>query len=218
MKNDRPYDLAVVGVGNLLWADEGFGVRCVEDFHRRFEPPPRTRVLDGGTLGLWLLDCFTTTRDLLLFDCADLGAPPGTLKVLEREDFSLWSSTRLSPHQAGVNDVLTAAVLLGRLPERIAVVGAQPLVLDDYGGSLSAPLQALIAPAVEAAERVLARWGHPLRRRSPNEPIAALTAAGLEKTRYEAERPSIREACREGDVRFAVQVFKEKSSCASRCP
>ena len=35
--SDAPPILCVLGIGNVLWADEGFGVRCVEALHRRYE-------------------------------------------------------------------------------------------------------------------------------------------------------------------------------------
>ena len=31
--SDRPAPIVVLGIGNLLWADEGFGVRAVEALH-----------------------------------------------------------------------------------------------------------------------------------------------------------------------------------------
>lgn len=141
MSEARPFDLTVLGVGNILWADEGFGVRCVEHFHRAFRPMPRSQVLDGGTLGMYLLDTFTSTKDLLIFDCADLKAAPGTMKVLRGDDIALWSATKLSAHQGGVNDVLVAAELLGKAPERVTVIGVQPAELNDYGGSLTENLR-----------------------------------------------------------------------------
>lgn len=196
-------DLTVIGVGNLLWADEGFGVRCVEHFHAAFALPPRTRVLDGGTLGLWLLDTFATTRDLLIFDCADLKASPGTLRVLRETDFALWSATKISPHQTGINDVLASAALLGHAPDRITVVGVQPAVLDDYGGSLSDAVRAQVTSAVRAAADEIRRWGYEVRTRSPKEVVPPLTATALSESRYEAERPSETLACRCGDPRFA---------------
>ena len=196
-------DLTVIGVGNLLWADEGFGVRCVEHFHAAFALPPRTRVLDGGTLGLWLLDTFATTRDLLIFDCADLKASPGTLRVLRETDFALWSATKISPHQTGINDVLASAALLGHTPERTTVIGVQPAVLDDYGGSLSDAVRARVTPAVRAAADEIRRWGYEVRPRSPEEVVPPLTATALSENRYEAERPSETLACRFGDPRFA---------------
>lgn len=196
-------DLTVIGVGNLLWADEGFGVRCVEHFHAAFTLPPRTRVLDGGTLGLWLLDTFATTRDLLIFDCADLKASPGTLRVLRETDFALWSATKISPHQTSINDVLASAALLGHAPERTTVIGVQPAVLDDYGGSLSDAVRARVTPAVRAAADVIRRWGYEVRPRAPEEVVPPLTATALSENRYEAERPSETLACRCGDPRFA---------------
>jgi hydrogenase maturation protease len=30
----------ILGIGNLLWADEGFGVRAVEALGREYEFPP----------------------------------------------------------------------------------------------------------------------------------------------------------------------------------
>ena len=38
----------VLGIGNILWADEGFGVRAVEEFHRRFRVPDDVTVLDAA--------------------------------------------------------------------------------------------------------------------------------------------------------------------------
>ncbi len=204
MSDQRNYDLTVIGVGNLLWADEGFGVRCVEHFHQTFEPPERTQVLDGGTLGLWLLESFSNTKDLLIFDCADLKAAPGTLRVLRDGDFAVWSSTKISPHQAGVNDVLTAAALLGKAPERVTVIGVQPEILEDYGGSLSEAVRAQLDPAMKAAEEEIRRWGYDLHRRPEGAVVAPLTTDSLSEARYEGGRPSEAEACREGDPRFAT--------------
>ena len=196
-------DLTVIGVGNLLWADEGFGVRCVEHFHAAFALPPRTRVLDGGTLGLWLLDTFATTRDLLIFDCADLKASPGTLRVLHQADFALWSATEISPHQTGINDVLASAALLGHAPERITVIGVQPAVLDDYGGSLSDAVRAQVTPAVRAAADEIRRWGYEVRPRSPEEVVPPLTAAAREGFRRSFRFIPVFGESRCGDPRFA---------------
>lgn len=33
---DDRCEALVLGIGNILWADEGFGPRCVERFHRLY--------------------------------------------------------------------------------------------------------------------------------------------------------------------------------------
>ena len=42
-------EVLVLGIGNLLWADEGFGVRAIEAFHRQYDDHPAVRLMDGGT-------------------------------------------------------------------------------------------------------------------------------------------------------------------------
>ena len=106
-------DVLILGIGNILWADEGFGPRAAEAFHQRYETPAGVDVMDGGTLGGWLLDEILSTRRMLVFDCCDFKEKPGTLKVLQKSDVKIWSSTKISPHQTGFNDLLASAAIMG---------------------------------------------------------------------------------------------------------
>ena len=54
----------ILGIGNLLWADEGFGPRCVERLAERHAFGPEVTLMDGGTQGLYLLP-FLEEADLL---------------------------------------------------------------------------------------------------------------------------------------------------------
>lgn len=49
---DPRCEVLILGIGNLLWADEGFGVRCAERLAARAALPPHVTVMDGGTQGL----------------------------------------------------------------------------------------------------------------------------------------------------------------------
>lgn len=75
--------------------------------------PQAFDVMDGGTLGGWLLDEILSTRRMLVFDCCDFKEKPGTLKVLQKSDVKIWSSTKISPHQTGFNDLLASAAIMG---------------------------------------------------------------------------------------------------------
>ena len=48
-------EIMILGVGNLLFTDEGVGIRVAEALQDRYEFPQNVRVVDGGTLGLNLL-------------------------------------------------------------------------------------------------------------------------------------------------------------------
>ena len=110
-------EVLVLGIGNLLWADEGFGVRAVEALHAAYEFPAGVTLLDGGTLGLMLYEPVATARRVLVFDAIDFGLPPGTLRVLRDDEVPAWGRTKLSPHQTSFNDVLALAQMNGRTPD-----------------------------------------------------------------------------------------------------
>ena len=192
----------VIGIGNVLWADEGFGVRAVEALHEAFAFPDGVVLMDGGTLGLNLLEDVACSRRVLVFDAVDYRLPPGTLKVLRDADVPAWGRAKLSPHQTGFNDVLAHAALQGRGPERITVIGVQPEVLDDFGGSLRPTVRARLGEAVALAAQELASWGLPGRARAPGERCTPLNDAALALEAYERERPSEDAACRIGDPRL----------------
>ncbi len=191
----------VLGVGNLLWADEGFGVRAVELLHQRFELPDKVSVVDGGTQGLYLLDHVCAADHVLVFDAIDYQLAPGTLRVLRDREVPVYSDTVMSLHQATFQELLSLARLRGHFPDRITVIGVQPDVLDDLGGSLSALVRARLDEAVALAVAELAVWGITAvaRIEPPAEP---LSPGALALQAYEAGRPSAADACRIGDARF----------------
>ena len=200
----------VLGIGNLLWADEGFGVRCVEELDRRWRlegasreggSPTLVSIVDGGTQGLYLVDHVGSAERLLVFDAIDWGDAPGTLRVLGHHEVPrVYAADKMSLHQAGLGDVLAAAQLLGRGPSEIVVVGVQYAVLDDYGGSLSPSVAAAVQPALALGLDRLARWGVTATPRTDER--GALLPSSLERGRYEAERPDETTAPRLGDPRF----------------
>ena len=74
--------ILVLGVGNILLRDEGIGVRVVEKLLETFTFSPNVRLLDGGTLGLRLLEPITAADYLIVVDAIKTGRPPGTIEKL----------------------------------------------------------------------------------------------------------------------------------------
>jgi len=202
---DAPVEVLVLGIGNMLWADEGFGVRAVEALHRGYRCPAGVELMDGGTLGLNLLPHVEAARRVLVFDAVDYGLPPGALKVLRDDEVPAWGARKLSPHQNGFNDVLALAQLHGRAPEHVVAIGVQPLTLDDFGGSLTDPVRAQLPEAVRLAVAQLAEWGFAPLPRATEDIIEPLHAASVAIDLYEAQRPSADDACRIGDARVLAQ-------------
>lgn len=200
--DELDHDILVLGIGNLLWADEGFGVRCVEALAEAWTLPPSVRVLDGGTQGLYLLPYVQQASRLIVFDAIDYGLAPGTLKLVENDQVPRFmGAKKMSLHQTGFQEVIAAAEFTGRCPAEMLLIGVQPEELEDYGGSLRGPVRARVPEAVHIALERLRQWGvHAAPREDAPPPAAGEGALALD--RYEGERPSAETACRFGDDRF----------------
>lgn len=200
---DRKPAVLALGIGNLLWADEGFGVRAAEAFHRRFDDDPRIRVMDGGTQGIYLVQHIREADILVVFDAVDYGLPPATLKLVEGEEVPAFLGVRkMSLHQTGFQEVLAMAELAGEYPAHLLLVGVQPVELEDFGGSLRPQVHAQIGPALDAAREWLAERGVALsEREAPLAEDETIASREMALSAYEEGRPDEASAYRDGDVR-----------------
>ncbi|MGL9622907.1 HyaD/HybD family hydrogenase maturation endopeptidase [Bradyrhizobium sp. U531] len=183
--------ILVLGIGNILWADEGFGVRAVEEFHRRYAVPVNVTILDGGTQGLYLVNYLEEADRLIVFDAIDYGLEPGQLKLVRDDEVPRFTGAKkMSLHQTGFQEVISAADLLGRCPHHLALIGCQPLDLEDWGGPLTPPVRDQIVPAIDLACGILAAWGvEVIHRSAPLTESERLLANNIDHLNYEM-RPS----------------------------
>lgn len=196
-------NVLILGIGNLLWADEGFGVRALESLQRNYRFSDNVRLLDGGTQGIYLVQHIREAEIVIVFDAVDYGLPGGSLKRVEGDEVpKFMGAKKVSLHQTGFQEVLAMAEMLGDYPRHLLLVGVQPVELEDYGGSLREPVRAQIEPAITMVLDYLKGFGIKARRReSPLQPDTRLQGAISDIRRYEDERPSEQHACRVGDAR-----------------
>lgn len=195
--------ILVLGIGNLLWADEGFGVRAAEALAAGWDLPEDVQVMDGGTQGLYLLHHVEEADVLIVFDAVDYGLAPGSIHIVRDEEApSFLGAKKMSLHQTGFQDVIATAELRGRRPPRILLIGVQPVELEDYGGGLRPEVADCIPLAVGIALDEL-RDVYGIRATRRAAPGAGLADAAISREAYEGGRPSEEEAWRKGDDRFA---------------
>jgi hydrogenase maturation protease len=199
-----PSDIVVLGIGNVLWADEGFGVRCVEALQRQWTFAPHVQLVDGGTQGLYLIQHVQSAARLLIFDAIDYGLAPGTLKLIEDDDVPRFmGAKKMSLHQTGFQEVLSLAQLTGHYPAQVLLIGCQPEELEDYGGSLRPSVKTAMDDAIALAVDRLRAWGAaPRPREQALSDDETVTVPTLSLGAYEAGRPAEEQACRIGDERF----------------
>lgn len=204
-------DTLVLGIGNVLWADEGFGVRAVAALNEGWRFPDSVTLMDGGTQGLYLLPYVQSARRILVFDAIDYGLAPGTLQVVRDDDIPSYLGVgKMSLHQSCFQEVLELARFTGTSPERAVLVGVQPLVLKDFGGGLTPVVRETLPEALRVGLEVLAAWGIETAPRAPGE-ASPLFDPSLAVESYEGQRPGEDEACRVGDARFlAIRAARDR--------
>jgi hydrogenase maturation protease len=140
----------VLGLGNILMADEGVGVHVLRALEKH-SLPPGVECLDGGTGGFILLEPMQSADRIVMIDAAADGNPVGTVtRTVPR--FSRDYPPTLTAHDVGIKDLLDLFYMLDGGCEvtlyAITIDPQQPISLN---------LSSEISCAAEVAiERILA--------------------------------------------------------------
>ena len=169
-------EVTILGIGNVILRDEGFGVRVAEYLDKHYEFPESVQIVDGGTLGIELTQYVTGTEKLLVIDSINGGAEPGTTFRFHNDDVMEHFQDKLSAHEVGIQDVLGLLTVTGHKIPDVVVIGAQPYDVE-AGVELSTGMLELLPQMVEQALTELKNWGIEPRRREAAEKMNYNTVA-----------------------------------------
>ncbi len=148
----------LLGLGNTLLTDEAAGPLVVERLKAEDQTEGRILYLDGGTLSFTLAGPIADCQRLIVVDAAAMGTPPGTVQVFEGmamdRQLSLHAKT---VHEVSLADLFDIARLTDTLPERRALVGIEPAVVD-WGSEPTPVVQAAIPEAMARVHDLIAAW------------------------------------------------------------
>ncbi len=150
--------ILVLGLGNTIMTDDGFGVEVVTTLASRYHFLGPVQLIDGGTLGLDLLPLLEELDSLLIIDALDMGGQPGQIFRLAGDEVPRAFASKLSVHQMGLQDLLAVAELQGHVPRNLVVWGVQPDCIE-LGTELTAPVAAAVEPLLANLLEELAGWG-----------------------------------------------------------
>ena len=128
--------ILILGVGNILFTDEGIGVIAVNYLLEHFHFSDNVTVRDGSTLGIELMDPIMQCDMLIVVDAVFGDETPGSIYRLTGDDLRKSISFRNSMHQTDLVDTLIFCRLAGQCPEAV-VVGMEPADLETMSIDLS---------------------------------------------------------------------------------
>jgi hydrogenase maturation protease len=150
--------ILVLGLGNTIMTDDGFGVEVVTTLSSRYHFQGPVQLLDGGTLGLDLLPHLEEVESLLIIDALDMRDEPGKIFRIEGDEVPRAFASKLSVHQMGLQDLLAVAELQGHVPRNLVVWGVQPECIE-MGTEMTATVAAAVEPVATSVLGELQAWG-----------------------------------------------------------
>lgn len=138
----------VLGIGNILLKDEGFGIHVVNELKRQYNFPSNVEVIDGGTAGINLLSIIETASHLILIDVVQSKKPPGTIFRFKPDKMPKDVVYKRSLHQIGFNEIFGIANILEKFPDT-TIIGIQPMDIKSYEMDLTPELKKRVKDVVE---------------------------------------------------------------------
>jgi len=160
--------ILIVGMGNVLRCDDGFGVEVARRLAQEHggimtDGHARVKIIEVGIGGIHLVQELMDGYDVLVIvDAMERGSPPGAVHVLEAEveDLATWADDERGDfladmHYATPSKAMILAKALGVLPPAVFIVGCQPAEVGDIGIGLSEPVARAVAVAVGEIEKIV---------------------------------------------------------------
>jgi hydrogenase maturation protease len=164
--HDQRHFLTILGLGNILLQDEGFGVHFVNWFAERYNLPERVKLIDGGTLGFGLFDTITSCKNLIVVDAIKTDDEPGSIYRFTQHEMELSHPPATSAHEVEFADILCKAELIDQAPSAVFLcivpqqydahkmqVGMTPLMHERFADMEKFLLKELAALDITPAEK-----------------------------------------------------------------
>lgn len=151
--------ILILGVGNILFTDEGFGVRVAEELDQHYAFSPNVSLLDGGTLGLRLMGPIMEADYLIIVDIVLNEGQPGDVFRLLGTDLKKACAFTNSMHQTDLLDTLSRCSLIGTVPGDVILFGVEPADYETMSAGLSPVLEAKLPEVMDLVLKEVERAG-----------------------------------------------------------
>lgn len=121
----------VIGVGNLLFKDEGIGIYAAKFIEENYTFEPSIEIIDGGTLGFKLMSYFQEYDNVIILDTVSIEDNAGEIFRLPSEVLLGLGNYRKTAHEVEIVEMLeicsvldhhAAVTIMGIIPEDIQTV------------------------------------------------------------------------------------------------
>ncbi len=143
---------AVIGIGNLLRADDGVGIHVVKILK---EEMPEVDAVDLSTANIDLLDHIRNRNRVIIIDATTTGAEPGTIHRLEPEE--LVESDFGQSHGLNLPGILKLGKQLYpyEMPGKIVILAVEAQDVESFSSDLTEKVQVAMPKLIKMIKREL---------------------------------------------------------------
>jgi len=163
-------DIMILGIGSILFSDDGFGIQVVQRIEKEYAFPDNVLVVDGGVLGINLLGVISKPKHLIVVDTMRNRGSPGDLYRLEGEAIPERIRAKNSLHQVDFLEALTLCQALDNVPKTV-IIGVEPEDIQTLSLALTPAVQAQVEPVIQSVLSELDRLGVSYRKKEGSDHV-----------------------------------------------
>ena len=156
--DERSPAIMILGIGNILFTDEGFGIRVIEKIQEIYQFEDNVDVIDGGVLGINLLGVISRPDHLIVVDVIRNQGKPGDLYRLEGDSIPERIRAKNSLHQIDFLEALTLCQALDKVPETV-ILGVEPEDIETLSTELTLTVRSKVHPIIDKVLHEVKRLG-----------------------------------------------------------
>ncbi len=168
MKSNLEKQITVLGIGNILFTDEGLGIRAIERLQQRYHFPDNVTLVDGGVLGIHLLATVTEADHLIVIDAIQKRSLPGTIHRLEGDELPRRILAKNSLHEVDFLEALAVCQALDKAP-KIVALGIEPYDIETLSLQLTPVVKDKLGDLLNMVVEELRKLGVTVREKTEEE-------------------------------------------------
>lgn len=154
----------IIGVGNLLFKDEGVGIYAAKYLEENYDFDDSLEIIDGGTLGFKLMSYFQEYDNVIILDTVSIEDEAGSIFRLPSDVLLGLGNYRKTAHEVEIVEMLeicsvldkhAEVTILGIIPEDIIAVeiGLTKKIEDKFEDYINTALKEVESVGVKITKK-----------------------------------------------------------------
>jgi hydrogenase maturation protease len=146
--------MTIIGIGNILQKDDGFGVYASAYLKKNYTFSKKVNIIEGGVEGIHLLNTLEESKQILILDCIQIDDKPSSIYAIPAKELSGYGLNNGGAHEIGIiqcmdmlelqGKTIPKAMLIGIVPSKVTFeISLSPIIFNAFDDYIKVVLQYL---------------------------------------------------------------------------